>query len=164
MGCIQRSIARVSGFLLLLALLSPVNSVAEQRYSIEQVFNAFNQDHPGRGVDSYDYKEADHAMGYALYACAAVLNGDFSRTQTALDWLVANSNDGKGWGLPFSWDAFSDGSVNPESTIYGITVAWGVKAFLDYAEQTGSNKYDGVVRSVLDYYQNRFTATPGGGG
>lgn len=36
-----------------------------------------------------------------------------------------------GWGLTFAWDAYSDGSVNPESTAYGITTALVLQAFLD---------------------------------
>lgn len=134
-----------------------------RKYTSDYVLAAFDKESPGRGVDSYDYKVLDHAMGYALYAAAQVVNEDHVRAGHALNWLMLNSNGGKGWGLPFSWDAFSDGSVNPSSTIYGITVAWGVKALLDYMERTGSVKYVGVVESILNYYSNSFSLTNEGG-
>jgi hypothetical protein len=36
-----------------------------------------------------------------------------------------------GWGLTYAWDAYDDGSVNPESTAYAITTALALQAFLD---------------------------------
>lgn len=39
-----------------------------------------------------------------------------------------------GWGLTYAWDAYQDGSVNPESTAYAITTALVLQAFLDAGE------------------------------
>jgi hypothetical protein len=127
------------------------------------VLSHFNADHPGRGVDSYDHQVLDHAVGYALYAATQVLNKDYRKAEVALEWLATHSNEGIGWGLPFEWDAFSDGSVNSRNTVYGITVAWGVKALLDFTEGTGSDKYVWLIESVLDYYMGSFSVTPAGG-
>lgn len=132
-------------------------------YDSRLVLSHFNSDQPGRGVDSYDHQVLDHAMGYALYAAAQVLNKDYRKAEVALEWLATNSNEGIGWGLPFEWDAFSDGSVNSRNTVYGITVAWGVKALLDFTEGTGSDKYVWLIESVLDYYMGSFSVTPAGG-
>lgn len=40
-----------------------------------------------------------------------------------------------GWGLTYAWDAYQDGSVNPESTAYAITTALALQAFLDAGQE-----------------------------
>jgi hypothetical protein len=39
-----------------------------------------------------------------------------------------------GWGLTYAWDAYDDGSENPDSTAYAITTALVLQAFLDAGE------------------------------
>lgn len=57
------------------------------------------------------------------------------RVRNATKWLIANSdlnNDGNpGWGLPQSWDAFADGTINPENHPYTITTAIVLQGLLD---------------------------------
>src|SRR5690606_12000299 len=90
----------------------------------------------------------DHPMAYAFFASAEAHR--YSRTQdraslaragAAAEWLVQNADlDGDGataWGLPFAWDAFGDGSENPEHNAYTITTAVAVQALLDVYEHTG---------------------------
>ncbi|MEN8145315.1 MAG: hypothetical protein ABFS14_10235 [Gemmatimonadota bacterium] len=46
-----------------------------------------------------------------------------------------------GWGLSYAWDAFGDGSVNPQETIYSYTTAAAALTFLDAFEVLGDVKY-----------------------
>lgn len=59
----------------------------------------------------------------------------FIRINEALNWLLMNADldrDGiMGWGLPHAWDAFNDGSVNPENHPYTITTAIVIQGLLD---------------------------------
>lgn len=65
-----------------------------------------------------------------------------------------NSDDKIGWGLSFAWDAFNDGTVNPEDTIYAYTTAHAGLAFIDAYEVTNNEHYIEVAtkaaRTLLD--------------
>ena len=132
--------------------------------SLTSVFSAFDKQHPGRGGDMGRPAPDDHAMAYALYASAAVLAGRTDDARIAADWLVAHDHDGArlGWGLSFAWDAFSDGSTNPVTTVYGITTALAVRALLDVAEKTGERRYRDSAVGALDAYSGAVTQTPAG--
>ncbi len=132
--------------------------------SLTSVFLAFDKQHPGRGGDMGRPAPDDHAMAYALYASAAVLAGRTDDARIAADWLVAHDHDGArpGWGLSFAWDAFSDGSTNPVTTVYGITTALAVRALLDVAEKTGERRYRDSAVGALDAYSGAVTQTPVG--
>jgi len=108
-----------------------------------QTLSLFDEASPGFGLDSGKKdKPLNYPMAYALYASAEALRYQHSQDLQALlnaihatRWLVDHAdldNDGRpGWGLPFSWDAFGDHSVNPENLAYGITTAIVVKALFD---------------------------------
>src|SRR5690606_29961276 len=78
----------------------------------------------------------------------------------AADWLIANidlnQNGTPGWGLPFPWDAFRDGSVNPAHTEYGITTALAVQGLIDFYEATEEESYLSAAVSALAAYATEF--------
>ena len=147
---------------LLLAL--PLNGRSAARPQLEAVFAAFDAQHPGRGADMGHAEIQDEAMAYALYASAALIADRPGEARTAARWLIENHGaPGRtGWGLPFAWDAFSDGSVNPPSTVYGITTALAVRALLDTYEATGDKTYAKVAEAALTDYATSATRTPNG--
>src|SRR5690606_22848440 len=82
---------------------------------------------PGFGFEPRTGRFQHHAMAYGIYASAAALLGLTTEARRGASFLVKNhcTRQGRaGWGLPFAWDAFADGSVNPAETIYGITNAF----------------------------------------
>ncbi|GLO52026.1 hypothetical protein PPUN110474_34270 [Pseudomonas putida] len=83
----------------------------------------------------------------------------------AADWLVQNpsSKEKMGWGLPFAWDAFGDKSVNPITTVYGVTVAMAVRGLFDVYEQTGEATYRETAVQALNDYLPYFHLTENGG-
>lgn len=97
----------------------------------------------GKGLDSGERDTVMHyPMAYAVYASAEAIRAAqpghpdaLGNSLTAGMWLARNSDldeDGEvGWGLPFAWDAFSDGTVNPAHTEYAITTAIVMHALAD---------------------------------
>ena len=57
-----------------------------------------------------------------------------------------------GWGLSFAWDAYSDGSINPSTTIYGITTALAVGGLVESYCRSGRIDYLNAAIESLDYY------------
>lgn len=57
-----------------------------------------------------------------------------------------------GWGLTFAWDAFEDGTVNPDSTAYAITTALVLQAFLDADQEPPP----GIAERWTDYFSDGF--------
>lgn len=88
------------------------------------------------------------------------------RIRLATLWLLNNSDldrDGiPGWGLPQSWDAFSDGSTNPENQPYTITTAIVLQGLLDCASikevwtQEELQKIETIMRNVSVIYCTNF--------
>lgn len=116
--------------------------------------NGYGYD-PGREIKEY------HPMAFALIASAEANRYIYTRDRTILkqivqnvDWLVKNkdiNNNGIiGWGVPYAWDAFGDGSVNPANTEYTITTALAVKGLLDTIEAI--DKSDIVTKLI---YRNK---------
>jgi hypothetical protein len=121
----------------------------------------------GFGLNPSQSVYRHYPMAYALYASAQAIH--FTKTsdksairnaKIAADWLVNNADcnsDGiPGWGLPFSWDAFQDGSTNPPHTVYGITTAIAVHALLDVYQLTKESKYLEATISSLNAYLPHF--------
>jgi hypothetical protein len=94
---------------------------------------------PVFGEDEHEY-----AMTYALLLSAAVVVGDRATAQTAGDWLVADRQS-TGWGTPWAWDPFGDGTTNPANTSYAITTALAIDALLD-ADRFSAADADVLVR------------------
>lgn len=57
------------------------------------------------------------------------------RIREAAFWLLAhldlNQDGAPGWGLPWAWDVFSDGTINAANESYTITTALVIEGFLD---------------------------------
>lgn len=130
---------------------------------------------PGRGLTDYPTDTpADIPKAYAMIVKAWVL--DAGRTpalsalaQTSESWLLMhNDEDGdwiKGWGLPFAWDAFGDGTPNPANTGYAITTAIVIDALLDSVSTLSDPQRAEVLELAwlaISPYLNPAVATPGG--
>ncbi|NHX36763.1 MULTISPECIES: hypothetical protein [Halolamina] len=81
-------------------------------------------------------------MAYGLIASAEALRYEQTGAEaakrfatTAAKWLLENrdlDHDNRvGWGLPFAWDAFQDGSTNSPHHTYTITSALAARGILD---------------------------------
>ena len=117
------------------------------------------------GADYYTNSEIFHPMASALIISTASLQNDIEMVNENSAQLLENAtqrNNGIGWGIDFAWDAFSDGSVNPKNTIYGITVAISVKALLDaYVKTKKPNLLENAI-DALGYYSQFSTETEDG--
>jgi hypothetical protein len=97
----------------------------------------------GKGLDPlFTSEETHHASTYAQILSSESFHYKDSpnlessqRIREAVKWLLDNAdtdNDGKpGWGFPFPWDAFGDGSVNPANQPYTIDTALVAVGLLD---------------------------------
>lgn len=130
---------------------------------------------PGRGLTDYPVDiEYDIPKAYAMIVKAAELDAGRTLTLSALSrtsesWLVAHDDedgDGvKGWGLPFEWDAFGDGTPNAANTEYAITTAIVIDALLDRADtMTGPQRVAtlDLAWQAISSYLDPTVATPGG--
>lgn len=104
----------------------------------------FQRDNQGLGLEpAFSECEMTHQpMTYGLIISAESLHYLAHPTKeseyqikSGLRWLLDNADlnrDGyPGWGLPQAWDAFSDGTVNPENHPYTITTAIVLQALTD---------------------------------
>lgn len=66
-------------------------------------------------------------LSYRARAISA-LRGD---ANPVLDQLWQGRQQNGGYGLPYAWDAFSDGTTNPQSTLYTYTTATAALSYLD---------------------------------
>lgn len=57
-----------------------------------------------------------------------------------------NNDKEIGWGLPYAWDAFGDGTVNSENTVYTYTTAYAGLTFLDFYQLTNDKRYLEVAK------------------
>lgn len=119
-------------------------------YGSRRILESFDYARPGFGGDDYLSDPADHAMAYGVYACAAYEAGKTERANIARDWLIKESRPG--WGLPFAWKSFGIEPENPISTVYGITVAWGVRALIASYAATGHRRSLDAAVEALEYY------------
>ena len=161
------------GRLCLLVLLSPVCLVGCQSstlspYINEDVleiysttFSSLNPTQPGLGRDPYQAEgELEHAMTYALLASSEARRYQLTGHAEALDnaveaakWLLENSIQNNvsetGWGLPFAWDAFADGSLNSKNTIYTITTSLGILSLLDVYDAISTSSVEQALKPDL---------------
>ncbi len=109
----------------------------------------FPIDAQGKGFDLYDASQETHqATTYAQVLSSESFHyrkypNEESRLRIhkAASWLLENADldgDGKpGWGLPFAWDAFGDGSMNPVDQPYTIDTAIVAIGLMDALEVDG---------------------------
>ena len=170
-----------------LTVIYPVPSCRSAKQNTKQFYQEtlalFDAAAPGFGVDTGEKETPlDYPMTYALYASAEAHRASASKDKQALEnavgaarWLTEHNdldNDGQiGWGLPFAWDAFGDGSVNPPNTEGAITTALVIQALLDTWDAIEECGYDETQlrQQLLDNaigafrtFQNSYEVTPSG--
>lgn len=97
--------------------------------------------------------KATAALLMAEVHCLAV-NSKHDRSQMdrlgeqLLAWPDDYPSERYGWGLPFAWDAFGDGSTNPANTVYAISTALSIKALLDWSEVSGEPLRSRILLAV----------------
>lgn len=74
--------------------------------------------------------EFEYALTYGLVLSAAVAAGDQPTIDRARDWLLHDMHAG-GWGTPWTWDPFGDGSETAAGTPFAITTAIAIQGLLD---------------------------------
>ena len=100
-------------------------------------------------VDFNSMEINDHQyLAYCLKA--EVRRGNTEIAQQLTQYLVDHADENKdgeiGWGLGFAWDAFGDGTVNPEWHVYAIETINVMDAFTDALE---SGFLDGVTSNIV---------------
>jgi len=134
--------------------------------------------HPGRGHSDYPGNPvADIPKSYAM-VLAAELNRlragelperDKAFIKTAGDWLLDHCDEDRdgviGWGLPFAWDAYGDGTTNPANRSYTITTGIVINALLDWVDYDFAAPRERIVatvsRALVPYLNGRFTSPSG---
>ena len=134
--------------------------------------------HPGRGHSDYPGNPvADIPKSYAMVLAAEVNRlrtgeipeHDRTLIKTAGLWLLDHCDEDQdgvtGWGLPFAWDAYGDGTTNPANTEYTITTGIVINALLDWADYDFAAPKDRIVttvsRALAPYLNGPFTSPSG---
>lgn len=156
---------------------APVAKSVDGRQALHRVMLSIDHEHPGRGLADYpSYESVDVPKSYALILLGAIeeARGRHLKEVNELgvkagDWLIenadANGNGIIGWGVPIAWDAYGDGSVNPENTEYSISTAIAVDALLSWSEYVDDKKKAEIlalVEKALEPYLPESMRTPAG--
>ncbi|GEM_PF-1938703 len=122
----------------------------------EDLLTSLDNKRPGFGEETPNGDQSESAMAYAHLAQAAALVGDLETMHLSATWLVENPSSDlvMGWGLSFAWDAYGDGTVNPPSTIYGITTALAIGGLVESYCRSGKVSYLEAAVESLNYYAN----------
>lgn len=158
-------------------IVKPVAKPVDGDKILSMVVAGIDHDHPGRGLADYPSDEAaDVPKSYALVLLGAVEEARVDKRQNinelgrkAGEWLIENSDangDGViGWGVPVAWDAYGDGSINPENTEYAISTAIAVDALLgwaDYVNDEQRAEIHSLIERALQPYLSANMRTPAG--
>ena len=179
----QKIMMKRTFFLLLLGVagcndtVEPVAKPVDGEQMLRKVIVSIDREHPGRGLADYPSDEpADVPKSYALILLGAIEQARAQRLTevnalgvNAGNWLLenadANNNGIIGWGVPIAWDAYGDGSVNPENTEYSISTAIAVDALLgwaDYVDEWKKAEILSLVEKALEPYLPSSMRTPAG--
>ncbi|WP_394233770.1 hypothetical protein [Pseudomonas anguilliseptica] len=157
--------------------VKPVAKPVDGGQILRKVMGSIDQDHPGRGLADYPSDEpVDVSKSYALVLLGAIEEARSKNLKEVNvlgvksgNWLVENSDansDGIiGWGVPVAWDAYGDGSINPENTEYSISTAIVVDALLgwiEYVDDATRAEVLVLVESALEPYLSESMRTPAG--
>lgn len=144
---------------------------------LENVLLGIDHNHPGRGLPDYPSDEpADVPKSYAMILLGTQADARHNKKNRITDlgikagnWLIDNADANRdgviGWGVPVAWDAYGDGSVNPENTEYSISTAIVVDAllgWLDYVDDEKKLEILDIVEKALAPYLPRTVRTPAG--
>lgn len=126
----------------------------------QTLLTQFNPTYPGRGIADYgDNPVADIPKAYAMILMAELhryqsqkLDAVPALATSAGKWLLTHSDENKngviGWGLPFEWDAYGDGSVNPANAEYTISTAIVVDSLLSWMEADQSAPRKEILATI----------------
>jgi hypothetical protein len=140
-----RVIAMTSSVILIGVLTTGCIRSERQQWALyySDLLAQFPEDHQGEGPEPSGQVGIVHQpKTYALIVSAETLRllafpNDESRRRIrkAVRWLLDNAdldNDGiPGWGFPYAWDAFGDGTLTPAYTPYTIDTAFVLLGLLD---------------------------------
>lgn len=164
-------------------LIVPTDNCIMKQVSYFSLLNQFHQDKLGKGLDPLlptGMKE-EQAETYGLILSAESIQYSYNpndqskkRIIDAVSWLINNSDADKdgipGWGLPGAWDAFGDGTINPENSQYTISNALVIQGLLDALKVPGLldahqiNEIQYLLKNISLYYcKNVWTDTKDGG-
>ncbi|MHC1784659.1 MAG: hypothetical protein AB9891_18235 [Anaerolineaceae bacterium] len=101
----------------------------------------------------------DIPKSYAMFLSAELFQAsslnpksDFTLARNAGYWLLENlisdTWGNKGWGHPVAWDAYGDGTINPENTIYTITDAIVINSLLDWLEYDPDAPDEKILKTI----------------
>lgn len=147
------------------------------------LLSRFQQDKLGNGLDPYlpTGVEQEQAETFGLVLSAEAIKylsnpneESKERINQAVSWLLDNSdadNDGLlGWGLPGAWDAFGDGTKNPENSQFTITNVLVIQGLLDAMQvpdllsESQVVKIQNIIKEISLYYcRYAWTDTEDGG-
>ncbi|MEL7548346.1 hypothetical protein AAGV37_00630 [Pseudomonas protegens] len=159
------------------SVVKPIAKPVDGDKILLKVISSIDHDHPGRGVADYPSDEpVDVPKSYAMILLGAVEEAREQKRQSVNEfgskagkWLINNADangDGViGWGVPIAWDAYGDGSVNPENTEYAISTAIVVDALLgwvDYVDDKQKQEILALVERALEPYLPSNMRTPAG--
>ena len=142
------------------SVVKPVAKPVDGDKILLKVVANIDPDHPGRGLADYPSDEpADVPKSYALILLGAVEEARGQKRQginelggKAGKWLIENSDangDGIiGWGVPIAWDAYGDGSINPENTEYSISTAIVIDALLGWVDYVNDKQKQQILTLV----------------
>jgi hypothetical protein len=134
--------------------------------------------HPGRGLSDYPGTPlADIPKSYAMILAGEVNRlraggmpeRDSTIAENAGQWLLDHCDEDRdgltGWGLPFAWDAYGDGTTNPANTEYTITTGIVINALLDWVDYDFKAPKGRIVTTVsgalAPYLNSQFTSPSG---
>lgn len=122
-------------WLLGLVLVTAINSCQSAAPDIEAATSAAKAVLQGVDGAIEDHDSLLYLARIDAVLMAAGLGSSEESVRTRLDTLwqarYTSESGGPGWGLPYAWDAFGDGTTNPDDTIYTYTTAMAALAFLD---------------------------------
>lgn len=179
-------------FLLIVVLLitSSCRNISESEYRVNKniyaseeylnLLSKFPKDKQGNSLEPVLEPKgpSDQPMTYGLVLSSESLhykakqnNESSERVKNAVKWIVENSDlneDGNlGWGLPQAWDAFSDGTTNPENHPYTITTAIVLEGLLDaisiedFWSEAEEREIKQLISDVILYWLNNVYISDG---
>ncbi|MGP1673760.1 MAG: hypothetical protein ACTS8Z_00925 [Candidatus Limnocylindrales bacterium] len=123
----MRRVATVLAPLLIVAVLIEVGARVDDLDTYERLLPAVltTSHDPIFGEGEFEY-----ATTYGLVLEAAVAAGDDATADRARAWLEADQL-ADGWGMSWTWDPYTDGSLTPAGTPYAVTTAIAIDGLLD---------------------------------
>ncbi len=154
----------------------PLPGRVDTQAQYHRIINSFSVLHAGLGMTDYPGPQPAHIpKAYAVLLMAELNRAIHTQVQLSArgrfagEWLLDNSdlnrNGITGWGVPAAWDAYGDGTVNPENTEYTISTAIVVKALMDWEgtdPQAPRDRIRATIAAALTPYLDLEIRSPAG--